>query len=134
MGYYTRFEGELEVDPPFTWAELRDSPFTEEGNSGRSSEFFTILVTESVEETEDGHTVTKRGLGVRVTYSDDCKAYDFENHFARFWNMHGEGHIFHGEFKAWGEDNEDVWKARIGPDGPERVEAELTFPAWPSAS
>ena len=46
MGYYTKFNGKISIDPPLTWREIKDSPYRPESaeRSGTADVKFDVQV------------------------------------------------------------------------------------------
>lgn len=136
MGYRTRYEGELTIDPPLRYLEIRESTFAK-GYRGYPGRGVTLKVHEERTETDDGPrvkvtaaTVTIEGdeldhgdimgqlkvlarryspdLGHRITGTLHCRHEhpDVETPFRVVVDEHGP---------------REVWPALVWPDDPEAI-------------
>ncbi len=62
MGYNTSYRGAISIDPPLTWAEIKDSPWLPE-TAERTWPDVKLRVTEQAVETDDG-TLVRRSADI----------------------------------------------------------------------
>lgn len=85
MGYYTTVSGEIRIEPPIPWAEIRSSQFVPGG------EFEAVLVVEETsEDTPEGTLVRKQAVAITPCSEDGFKAYHLVEHVqAIIWQGDG---------------------------------------------
>lgn len=106
MGYYTTLSGEMRIEPPAKWSEIKDSPCIDS-----EDRLVWIEVEETREETDEGTLLTKKGVRV-ITYDDSVKAYDIESEFREIAALL-PGHKFVGCIEGDGEESGDMWRCYI---------------------
>lgn len=124
MGYYTHFDGEIRIDPPLTWIEIRNSAWAPGGNSRWDVK---LRITEETVETEDG-SLTRRQADALVPLSDEgYKGYSILEHvqaaIAAF-----PGHTFSGRFDCEGDDAGDIWRLVVRNGRAEKIEPRIVWP------
>lgn len=127
MGYYTRFDGKISIDPPLTWREVKDSPYLPEAaeRSGTADVKFDVQV--SIEETDDG-TITRRWVdGVLPLTDGQYKGYHIIEAIEKIIKAYPE-HTFSGRFDCEGEDQGDIWRLVVRNGRVERVEPKIVWP------
>jgi len=118
MGYVTHLSGELTIQPPLTYGELRDQrswlTFKQDDHSYRS---LCLETTESEVETPDGRLLSRTSSTVRVfdlgdgRYGPDDVATDI----AALVNAFPD-HVFTGRIHYEGEENGDLAKIIVDFD------------------
>jgi hypothetical protein len=112
MGYYTSITGELAIEPPLTYAEFKDTPFTSFTDwSKGGADIYAIAVSEEDKDTPDGVLTVKTAHLVRP-YPDEVKAYHAEDGLQRLVDAF-PGHEFTGCFEGDGERADDQWRLYV---------------------
>lgn len=108
MGYYTRITGEITLDPPLTYSEVKRWRARQD-----VSHYSLILKTDEKEvETDEGVLTRTTGVAI-VPCEESFKAYSFTDTVQRFASLFGKDRTFTGRFEARGEDSEDWWRLEI---------------------
>jgi hypothetical protein len=127
MGYYTTLSGELRIEPPLTWSEMRESKhldFESEDGFG----VFKIQVLEQEVETEEGVLSKKSGVAIEP-FEDSVKAYHARENLAEIVAAF-PGHRFIGCIEGDGEEQGDTWRLYVR-DG--NVIEHKGVVSWPDA-
>lgn len=68
MSYDNRVDGEILIDPPLRWSEIRDSRYSDLAmeRSGSNPSDLVFVISENVEETDSGMIITKETSGIRA--------------------------------------------------------------------
>lgn len=128
MGYYTKFEGEIRIDPPLTWREVKDSPYLPDAAQRTGMVDVKFNVQESVEETDDG-TVTRRWVDAIVPLSDSqYKGYSIIETVQKIIDQYKGTHTFSGRFDCEGEETADLWRLVVRNGRAEKVEPRIVWP------
>ncbi len=128
MGYYTMLSGELKVDPPLKWSQIKGHPALEFWNG---YDALRIGVDSSAEETDDGTRTIKRGTRVEPYTNYSCKAYENKKSLAQLV-AEFPGHTFLGEIHGDGEETGDYWRLYV--DQERRTIMEKARMVWPDGS
>src|SRR5689334_5160857 len=107
MGYITRFYKELTIDPPLTWAEIRDSKFAP-GKAEANLLDVKIRVEEETFDTDEGQMTRRSGVALIPTYEDEMRGYDIVEHVQQFIDAHSPTHTLSGRFDCEGEEAGDL--------------------------
>lgn len=124
MGYYTTVYGEIAIDPPLSWAEVKDSPFLDQER--RKDVHFRIAV-ETVD-TDEGTLERRQAVAIEPYSDDSFKAYSIEEHLGELLALHGEGHTFTGWLEGEGEEAGDLWRLGVKDGRPHMVRAQIVWP------
>lgn len=126
MGYITRFDGELTIVPPLTWAEVKDSNF--EPDRVESIRLDVKLRISEVEvDTDEGVMIRRAGVALIPTYEDDMRGYDIVEHVQRFLDEH-PGHDLTGRLDCEGEDAGDLWRLEVHDRRAVKVKPRILWP------
>jgi hypothetical protein len=126
MGYYTRFEGEIIIDPPLAWGEVKDSPWL----SDEHGDVVLLLAEETVtEDTDEGTSVFTRKTGAAVVpvTDDSYKGYDIVRHLQQIVDAF-PGHIFTGYISAEGEEAGDLWRLAVKDGRAVKIKPRIVWP------
>lgn len=126
MGYLTHFSGELRIDPPLTWAEIRDSQFTpERAESARLD--VKIRIDEIDVDTDEGVMTRRIGVALAPTYEDEMRGYNIVDHVQQFISAH-PGHTVSGRLDCAGEDAGDLWRLEVHDGRAVEVRPRIVWP------
>lgn len=127
MGYYTKFEGEISIEPPLTWREIKGSPYIPEAAQKSGTADVKFRVQTSNEETDDGLIVRRWADAIEPLADGQYKGYHIfetiEKIIAAF-----PGHTFNGRFNCEGENQGDIWRLVVRDGRVERVEPRIIWP------
>src|SRR5437764_620918 len=124
MGYYTRFDREIRIDPPLTWAEIRDSPYLPDAaySSGVPDVKFPV------EETDEGTITRRRAVGIVPLTDGQYKGYSIIETVQEVIDQYKETHSFTGRFDCEGEETGDLWRLVVRNGRVEKVEPRIVWP------
>jgi len=127
MSYHTHFDGDIQIVPPLTWREIRNSPYFNESTAYRRHCPVTFETQSVVEDTTTGPLRRITAVGILIN-NDETRADDVVKAFGEIAKTHGEAHRFVGSFEAGGEQAGDLWRIKI-----EGTEVTRVWPAivWP---
>jgi hypothetical protein len=129
MGYITRFHGELTIEPPLSWAEVRSSDFAPERFDANRLDV-KIRVEETEVDTDDGLIIRRPGVALVPAYEDDMRGYNIVEHVQRFIDAYPD-HALTGRLDCEGEQAGDLWRLEVH-DG--RAVAVRPRIVWPDGS
>lgn len=131
MSYVSRFTGKLTIDPPLTWAELREDPAREQERQKLLDldHTFMIKVAESERDTPEGTLIAREGVEVVQVPFDELRGDGWEQEIQDIVSRH-PGHRFVGTILRTGQDNDDI--ERVVCDGGPVVLWEKALITWPS--
>lgn len=109
MGYYSRMDGRIDIDPPLPWMLFKDSP-ARRGNPRFDSDVALVVEVEAIE-TEDGVLTKQRAVAVEPTTGDSIKHYYPVEHLQAVVEL-APGRRFTGHLEAVGEDGEH-WRVKV---------------------
>lgn len=126
MGYYSRLQGEITIDPPLTWSEVKDSPFL----IGRSS--LRLQIEEQRTETHDGEQhVARWVVAIEDRYAGEgVKHYAVADELASIAQTWPD-RTYSGHLVRVGEGTGDVERYRIERG---RVISEQAALVWPDGT
>lgn len=131
MGYETRLEGEIVIEPPIRWSEIRESPFLEVNTlkaSGRAKDI-VFRVFETAVEQGDGTLIRKEAVALVPTHRR--YAGRIVEHLQEVVDAFPR-HTFAGRIDAYGEDTgesvPDVWRLKVVNRVATRFEPRLVWP------
>jgi hypothetical protein len=127
MGYITRFDGELVIDPPLTWTEIRDSEFSPDRFETNRLDV-KIRVEEVAVDTDEGQVIRRSGVALIPAYEDEMRGYDIVEHVQRFIDTYSPAHSLTGRFDCEGEETGDLWRLEVHDGRAIRVRPRIVWP------
>jgi hypothetical protein len=127
MGYITRFSGELAIEPPLTWAEIRDSDFSPDHFEANRLDV-KIRVEEVTVDTVEGQMIRRSGGALIPAYEDEMRGYDIVEHVQRFIDTYGPAHSLTGRFDCEGEEAGDIWRLVVHDGRAVKVTPRIVWP------
>ncbi|MEV4227264.1 DUF6205 family protein [Streptomyces bobili] len=127
MGYYTSVTGEIRIEPPLTWAEIKSNPLLPETEGGRSEYDVRLRIDEETVETDEGQMIRKTCSALVPAWDDSFKAYHLIEH-VQFMVDTFPGHTFSGRLDCEGEENGDLWRVVIRDGRAEKVTPRIVWP------
>lgn len=132
MGYTTKFVGEIYIEPPLAWADIKDSPFLPEnakrrGELGRDLKF---RIETSERDTDEGTLTVRRAVSLVSTWEDDARGYSIVSHLQEVVDAFPT-RGYHGRFDAEGEESADIWRLKVVDRKAVKFEPVIV---WPEAS
>ncbi|MFK0062661.1 DUF6205 family protein [Streptomyces werraensis] len=121
MGYNTSVTGEIRIEPPLSWREFKDSPFT-----GQDMDVKLRIDAETVD-TDDGPLMRKTASAIVPAWEDSYKAYKLIEHVQQVIDAF-PGHTFTGRLECEGEENTDIWRVIVRDGRALRIEPRIVWP------
>lgn len=104
---YTTATGEFRIEPPLTWAEIKNSPY--------------------LPETDEG-TLTRRYADAIVPVTDEpYKGYEIIATVQKIIDAH-PGHTLSGRFDCEGEEAGDLWRLVVRDGRAVQVKPQIVWP------
>lgn len=129
MSYYTHVTGEFAIDPPLTWAEIKNSPFERASRPAYLAEGIDLLlrVEETSSETDEGTLTQRSGVALVMQEIDEYREEKLADQVQRVIDMF-PGHVFTGRLDGEGEDNADMWRIIIRDGRAVKIKAQIIWP------
>lgn len=126
MGYNTRYTGAIGIEPPLTWADIKDSPYLPETAEDTWPDV-KLRVIKQTTETDEG-TLTRRYADAIVPVTDEpYKGYEIIATVQKIIDAH-PGHTFSGRFDCEGEEAGDLWRLVVRDGRAAKVEPQIVWP------
>lgn len=119
MGYYTRFDGEISIVPPLTWAEIKRGPGLQD---------IRLRTIEDTQETDEGRITRVTADAVIPLMEDSYKGYSIVEELQALVDAHGKRHAFTGYISAEGEEAGDLWRLAVKDGRAVKVEPRIVWP------
>lgn len=127
MGYTTHVRGEFTIDPPLTWSEFKDSPFSPYPPAGDDRIELVLRVDEETIETDDGPLLRRTASALVMSEIDEYRAHGLLDVVQRAVDSF-PGHTFTGRLECEGEENTDMWRVVIRNGRAVKVEPRIVWP------
>ena len=127
MGYLTSFSGEIRIDPPLSWGEVKGSPWL----SARYGDVMVRLVVEEVtEETDEGTSVFTRKTVDAITPANEDEPYKGYKIVTQVQNIVDAypDRTYSGYISAGGENAGDLWRLAVKNGRAVKVEPRIVWP------
>jgi hypothetical protein len=127
--HLTKVGGEIRIDPPLTWAEVKDSPFNPANPSWNDEALDVKLhIEEETVETDDGPLTRRTASALIPAWENAYKAYHLMEHLQAAMAAF-PGHTFTGRLACEGcDDNYDLWRVVVRDGRAQRVEPRIVWP------
>jgi hypothetical protein len=112
MGYYTYFEGEINIEPPLDADEARKSGWLETGRYDTNP--YPIMIASELDR-------------IIPCMDDHMKAYDIVDEMKEIVEMF-PNHKFNGMYECTGEEAGDLWRLRVRDSVVSVVKPEIVWP------
>lgn len=142
MSYYTSLSGDIEIEPPLTWAEVKGDENRGHtdvnnllNNPGRNA--LRLVVAKYEKETDEGVLEVREGVRIEGLASDPRAGREGEvarRELQEILDRYGSpDRTFDGVIEGSGEDPLDVWRLRAFLDGGRwRAIVDTPTIAWPN--
>ncbi|MFF7096401.1 DUF6205 family protein [Streptomyces rubradiris] len=121
MGYNTSVDGEIRIEPPLTWREIKDSQF-----AGNGLDVKLRIEVETVD-TDEGPLMRKTAPALVPSWENKYKAYNLVAHVQQAIDTF-PGHTFTGRLNCEGEENGDLWRVVIRDGRAVKVTPRIVWP------
>jgi len=127
MGYNTSVTGRIEILPPLSWGQFKDSIFHENSDTWTDVVFD---VEEVAFETDEGLMTRIQAIAVIPASEDGYKAYNIQEELQRLVNVFWPRHGFKGRLEGDGQDNGDMWRLYVNDEtgAVYKVKAKIVWP------
>jgi len=112
MGYTTHVRGEFAIEPPLTWNEFKDSPFSPYPPAGDDCIELVLRVDEETVETDDGPLLRRTASALVMSEIDEYRAHGLLDVVQKAVDAF-PGHAFTGRLECEGEENTDIWRVIV---------------------
>src|SRR5215469_2186049 len=123
MGYYSTISGEITINPPLRWSEVKDTKFLPAPSGDRA---LRIRCIEETNNTDDGEILIRRGVAIADNLGEAAKYYELEGELREILSAYPD-RKFTGYIVRVGDENGDVERYWI-QDG--RVHSEKAALVW----
>ncbi|MGW5259645.1 DUF6205 family protein [Microbispora sp. NPDC004025] len=113
MSYTSYLSGEIAVDPPIPWSELKSSPFVRTPERKEYERLVWLRMVEETVETDEGTLIRKQAVAIRPSQADELRAGGLTREVQEIVTAHGEGRAFLGLILVRGEESPDLWRVRV---------------------
>ncbi len=125
MGYYTRFSGEIRIDPPIPFEDAADSAFVLPEGPGFIKADVALKVSEIP---VDGQPGAYRRVCVAIVEASQFSKYNAVEEVQQIIDRWGAGRTFTGRFDAKGEESGDIWRLEIHDGRAVEVRPRIVWP------
>ena len=128
MSNPTYIHGRIEINPPLTWAQIKDSPFLKANARSRGLWPDAILdVTETTVDTDEGELTRREAVAIVPDEGTETSARTLLKDVQSIIDA-SPGHEFTGRFQCEGEENSDIWRVVIRDRRAVRINAQIVWP------
>lgn len=127
MGYLTSITGQLDIDPPIKWGDIRNSPFLPSERGGDPDKEVMLVLEEHDTDTDEGALRVIEATGVVTRYESQGKYYDIQAHLQELVDAF-PGYVFSSRFDCDGEDSGDLWRLKVVDGKATRFVPSVTWP------
>ncbi|RBQ21556.1 hypothetical protein DP939_02270 [Spongiactinospora rosea] len=113
MGYISYLSGEITIDPPIRWGELRGSDFVRTKERAEHERLVWLRTVEKTVDTEEGVLTTVMAVAIRPSEEDELRADALAREVQEIVAAHGDGRTFEGLILVRGEESPDIWRVRV---------------------
>lgn len=127
MGYITHVTGEFAIEPPLTWSEFKDSPFTPENVKDKWDVSLVLRIAEDAVDTDDGPLLKRTATALVMREIDEYRERGLVAEVQKAINSF-PGHTFTGRLDCEGEENTDMWRVVVRDGRAVKVEPRIVWP------
>ncbi|MFF0790412.1 DUF6205 family protein [Streptomyces spiralis] len=136
MSYTTHVRGEFAIEPPLTWNEIKNSPFTTPMALGKAVRLYmssthdydlTLRVNEETVETDEGTLIHRTAAALVMREIDEYRERNLVEQVQEIVNLF-PGHTFTGRLECEGEENTDIWRVIVRDGRALRIEPRIVWP------
>jgi len=129
LGYNILVTGEITIDPPIPWPQIKDSLFLPD-RAWQAGRDVTFRISTQERETNEGTLVIRHAVALIPSSEGQFKAYHLLEHIQQVIDTH-PGHDFTGRLNCAGEEPGDLFRIEVHGRRATRVEPRIV---WPDSS
>lgn len=120
--------GRIDISPPLSWGQIKDSPYLK-SNARKQGKWPDAIfdVVEVVYDTADGSLTKRDAIAIIPDEDADTSARTLLNDVEAIVTAYPK-HTFTGYLQCEGEENEDIWRVVIRNGHAKRVDAMIVWP------
>ena len=126
MGYYSRVDGEIRIEPPLSLTEFKTSPFNPNRTEYDDRLDVKLLIREEPVDTDDGPLLRRTAPELVAAHTDSYKAYYLVEHVQKAIDTFA-GHTFSGRLECKGEDGAQ-WRIIVRDGRAQQIEPRIVWP------
>lgn len=127
MSYTTHVTGEFTIEPPLTWNEIKDSPFSPFPPAGDDRLELVLRVDEESVQTDEGPLCRRTASALVMVDIDEYRAHNLIDVVQRAIDAF-PGHTFAGRLDCEGEEAGDLWRVVIRDGRAVKVTPRIVWP------
>ncbi|MFE7117047.1 DUF6205 family protein [Streptomyces sp. NPDC057654] len=127
MPYTTHVTGEFTINPPLSWCEFRNSPFSPYPPTGDNRIELVLRVEEETIETDDGPLLRRTAPALAMSEVDEYRAHGLLEVVQRAVDAF-PGHTFTGRLDCEGEKKADLWRVVVRNGRALKVTPRIVWP------
>lgn len=121
MGYQTTISGEIRIEPPLTWPEIKSNPAYQGTTAVR------LDIDEQSIDTPEGELISRSASSLSAAFEGPYKAYGLLSQVQAAVEA-APGHTFTGHLECSGEDRDDLWRLVVRNGTAVKVEPTIVWP------
>lgn len=126
MSYYTDMTGRVDISPPLTWAEIKNSKHYPGSREFGSTDLAFELCERDLDMVDGTlHVVTAVAI---VPIDGETNGRTAEAELRELVEVFGHAHAFSGRIDGEGEDNVDMWRLKVADNAVTKYKAIITWP------
>lgn len=127
MGYITHVTGEFAINPPLSWPEFKDSPFTPHNITKPYEPSLILRVDEEPVDTDDGPLLRRTASALVMREIDEYRARGLLDEVQQAVDSFS-GHTWTGRLECEGEENTDLWRVVVRDGRAVEVRPRIVWP------
>lgn len=127
MSYNTAIDGEIEIDPPLPWKQIKDSPLLPANNKNAGYSDALLRVVEETVHTDEGELTRRSANALVPNYYTQTNGRTLLAEIQSIVDAN-PGHTFTGMFECCGERPGDLWRAGVRGGRAVKIEAAIVWP------
>ncbi|PZG16481.1 hypothetical protein C1I95_17385 [Micromonospora craterilacus] len=127
MAYDSQVSGEITIDPPLPWAEIRDSGYLP-GSAWLNNKTVKLRVVTDEVDTEHGLLLRQQAVGIVPVTEDSYNAHSLVADVQQLIDQFGGGRTFAGRLNGCGDDAGDLWRLEVRDGRAVEVQARIVWP------
>lgn len=127
MGYITHVTGEFAIEPPLTYSEFKDSPYSPHYPAADDRLELVLRVDETTVETDDGPLLRRTASALTMVEIDEYRAHGLLDAVQKAVDSF-PGHAFTGRLDCEGEENTDMWRVVVRDGRALKIVPQIIWP------